>query len=576
MGLVNTALEIGRSALATYQSALQVIGNNVSNAGNADYTRQSAGLSALHGSPLPQGFQPGAGVALTELKRNLDESLENRLRAAIGDLESAVTSQQSIGRVEAYFDEATGASIATHVTEFFNSFDAVQNDPTDLGMRDIALATGAQLASSLSMLRADLKGLGDDIDGQIAELVTEADRLATQIGELNGEIGAAQAGRPGAAHALQDQRDALLRDLSEMFDVCVRHQSDGTINVYIGSEPLIMGGVSRGLTTAQTTDGEFARTIVQFADSGSPVTVRGGRLEGLIQSRDQHAYGRLADIDQLAAALIFEVNRVHADGQGLAGFTSVTGAYAVKDTAAALNGTDAELPFAPRNGSFYIAVTDDASGTAVAYQIEVDLDGIDEDGTLESLVADVNDTVEGVTASITADGRLQFEADTGLTFTFGHDGGQFREDTANLLAALGINTFFEGRSAADIAVNEALSASPSMLAAATVNLEGDGSNAGRLSAVGGATSDLLNGSSITEGYGQIANDVAVAGANALDDVEATNAVLAALQTQKESISGVNLDEEAIELLKCERAYQGAARYVVTVDRLLAELLALVR
>ena len=55
-----------------------------------------------------------------------------------------------------------------------------------------------------------------------------------------------------------------------------------------------------------------------------------------------------------------------------------------------------------------------------------------------------------------------------------------------------------------------------------------------------------------------------------------DAILAALQTQKESISGVNLDEEAIQLLKFERAYQAAARYVVTVDRLLAELLSLVR
>lgn len=576
MGFVNSALQIGRSALATYQSALQVIGNNVSNAGNPDYARQSAGLSALHGPALPEGFQPGAGVALTELKRNLDESLENRLRAAIGDLESALTTEQSIGRVEAYFDETTGASISTQLTEFFNSFDAVQNDPADLGIRDIALASGAQLASSLSALRADLKDLGDEIDGQIAELVTEADRLASQIGELNGEIGAAQAGWPESAHALQDQRDALLRELSELLDVSVRHQSDGTINVYIGSEPLIMGGVSRGLTTAQTTDGQFARTVVQFADSGSLVAVRGGRLEGLIQSRDVHAYGQLEDIDQLAAALIFEVNQVHADGQGLSGFASVTGTYAVKDPAAALNSADTGLAFAPHNGSFYVAVTDDATGTVVAYQIEVDLDGIDQDTTLESLVADINETVQGVTASITAGDRLQLEADAGLSFTFGHDGEQFRRDTANLLAALGINTFFEGSSAAEIAVNETLSASPSMLAASTVNLDGDGSNAGRLAGVGATASDLLGGSSITEGYGRISNEVATAGANALDDLEVTNAVLAALQTQKESISGVNLDEEAIQLLKFERAYQGAARYVVTVDRLLAELMALVR
>jgi flagellar hook-associated protein 1 FlgK len=212
----------------------------------------------------------------------------------------------------------------------------------------------------------------------------------------------------------------------------------------------------------------------------------------------------------------------------------------------------------------------------VAYQIEVDLDGTADDTTLESLVADINATVEGVTAGIAAGNRLQIEADSGFSFTFGHDGERFREDTSKVLAALGINTFFDGLSAADIQVNELLTAFPSLLAAATVNLDGDGSNAGRLAGVGQAVSEQLGGSSVTEYYARMANAVAVAGGSALDDVEADGAVLSALQLQKESISGVNLDEEALQLLKFERAYQGAARYVTTVDRLLMELIALVR
>ena len=576
MGLVNGALQIGRSALQTYQSALQVIGNNISNVGNPDYARQTVGLSAIPGTNLSPGMQPGAGVAFTDLKRNLDESLENRIRAAIGDLESAVARQQALGRVEAFFDEVSGKGISTKLTEFFNSFSNVQNDPSDISMRDIALVAGADLASSLVRLRSSLKALGDDFDGQIGTLVTDADQMAGQIAELNAEIAVAEAGGRGPAGALRDQRDALLRDLAELFAVTVREQPDGGINVYIGSEPLIQGGVSRGLTTEQVVDGDFARTVVRFADDGSPAPVQGGQLEGLIVARDQETYGRLADLDELAAALIFEVNRVHADGQGLSGFTSVTGTYAVADPTAALSTTEAGLSYAPQNGSFFIAVADDPTGTVVAYQIEVDLDGTADDTTLESLVADINATVEGVTAGIAAGNRLQIDADPGFSFTFGHDGERFREDTSNVLAALGINTFFDGLSAADIQVNELLTTFPSLLAAATVNLDGDGSNAGRLASVGEAASEQLGGSSITEHYARLANAVAVAGGSALDDVEADQAVLSALQLQKESISGVNLDEEALQLLKFERAYQGAARYVTTVDRLLMELIALVR
>ena len=579
MGLVSSAFQIGRSALQSYQSALQVVGNNISNAGNEDYTRQTVGLSAVHGQALPEGMQPGAGVALSELKRNLDESLENRLRAAIGDLESTEARQQSLARIEAIFDETSGAGISTKLNDFFNSFSDVQNSPADLGLREVAVAAGASLASSLTQLRNDLKDLGDEFDDQIDALVEEADELAGEIARLNAEIAAAEAGHPSAAHALKDQRDGLLRDLSEILDVNVRHHDDGTIYVYVGSEPLIMGGVSRGLTTAKNVDGEYARTSVYFADgteATAPVTVRGGSLEGLIRARDEDALGQVDAIDELAAAIIFEVNRVHSEGQGLDAFTSVTGTYSVLDPTAALNSTEADLAHAPQNGSFYIAMAD-SSGTVVAYQIEVDLDGIgDDDTTLESLVADLNATVEGLTASVTADNRLQLEADTGYTFTFGHDGERTREDSANLLAALGINTFFDGSTAADMTLNEAVKNDPSLLAAALVNFEGDGDNAGRLAQLGTTESEVLGGVTLLEGYSSVATDVALAGAAAADEVEVATAVHSALQAQKESISGVNLDEEALELLKYERAYQGAARYVVTVDALMDELLALVR
>ncbi len=576
MGLVNGALQIGRSALESYQSALQVVGNNISNAGNADYTRQTLGLSHIPGASTTEGFQPGSGVAMTGLKRNLDESLENRIRTGIGDRESSIIRQQNIGRVEAFFDEISGEGISSRLIDFFGNFSNVQNDPSSIGLRDIAISSGAELASSLGRLRSNLKSLGDELDERIASEVTEGDRVASQIAELNSEIAAAEAGGEAGANALRDQRDALLRNLAELFDVTVRNQSDGSINVYVGNEPLIQGGVSRGLTTDQAVTGDFVRTSVRFADDDSPVQVLGGRLEGLIAARDIDAYGRLDELDELTSAVIFEVNRIHADGQGLDGLRSVTGTYAVNDPDAALNSQQAGMTFLPKNGSFFIAVADDPTRTPVAYQIDVDLDGIGTDASLNSLVEDINANVDGVTASVTPENRLSIVADAGFSFSFGHDGGDFREDTSDVLAALGVNSFFNGSTAADITVNQALVDSPNALAAATAFIQGDGSNAGRLAEVGEMLSDQLGGLSINDQYVRIVNSVATAGANALDNVSSTDAVLSALQVQKGAISGVSLDEEAVALLKFERAYQGAARYISVVDELLNELMALVR
>ena len=576
MGLVTSALTSGRNALISYQGALQVVGNNVAGAGNADYTRQSALLTSVPGVRIGPGLQPGAGVTLSGLKRHVDESLENRLRTSTGDLQSAMAERDAIARVEAFFNDVSGTGISQKLTSFFNGMSDVQNAPDDLAIRSVAIASADALAGSLRSARQSLLDLGQSINGDIETATAEANQIATQLAELNTQIVSVEAGGRGQAGALRDRRDALLRDLSQTFDVTVREQPDGSASVYVGSEPLVQHGLSRGLTTVDDLDGEFVRTFVRFADTNSRINVAGGRIEGMIQARDVHALGRVQQLDQLAAGIIAEVNSIHADGQGLTPLTSVVSGEIVDDTSAPLNSVDAGLRNPPVDGSFFITVSDNATETPVAYRIEVDLDGEGPDTSLDDIVAAINDQVNGVTASITRDQRLSLAADTGFSFTFGHDGEQFREDSSKLLAALGINTFFEGSSAADIAVRQELVADSGLLAAATMNRVGDGINAGRIAGVIDAASTGLNNTSVLDFYNGIANGIASSGAAANETAEAADAITQSLQAQRESISGVSLDEEAIDLLRFERAFQGAARYVRTVDRLMQEMLSLVR
>jgi flagellar hook-associated protein 1 FlgK len=576
MGLVTSALQAGRNALISYQGALQVVGNNVSNAGNADYTRQSAELAAVMGTRVGPGLLPGAGVTLSGLKRHTDESIENRLRAARGDLQSALAEREAISRVEAFFDDFSGAGISQSLTGFFNTLSDVQNAPDDRAIRAVAISTGDSLASTLRGTRRDLFELGLDLNEQIRVTAGEGDRLAKEIAELNTEIAAVEAGGSGQANALRDRRDALLRELSEIFDVIIREQPSGAINVYIGSEPLIQSGSTRGITTSDEVDGEFVRTVVRFRDTNARINVAGGMIEGHILARDQQAFARMQELDDLASAIITEVNRLHADGQGLTPLRSVLGTESVADPDAPLNSVAAGLRNPPVDGSFYITVADDATGTPVAYRIDVDLDGAGADTSLNDLIAAINGQVSGVTATLTADQRLSLTADQGFSFSFGHDGEQFRADSSQALAGLGVNTFFTGSNAADIAVREALHGDSGLFAAASLNRTGDGINAGRMAGALDAASDTLDGISLLAGYNAIANGVAASGAEAANKLEAADAVSASLTAQRESISGVSLDEEAIELLRFERAFQGAARYVSTVDRLMQDMLALVR
>lgn len=574
MGLLNSSLQIGRNAILAYQGALQTIGSNVSSAGSPDYTRLAPQLDPIPGMIVGNGLQPGAGAALTDIRRYIDDALEDRLRLATGATQAAAARQSTLSQVEAFLDDISGAGVASRLNGFFQAFDNLQNTPEDLAVRNLTLAAGDQLAGSLSTLRAQFSKLGADIDGQIAGEVKQADALARQIADLNSRIATSEAGRRGQATALRDQRDALLRQLAQLMDVTVREQPDGAINVYVASEALIQGSTVRGLVAVTDLDGEFSRTSVRFADTNQQVQLNGGRLAGLIRSRDEDAYGQVAAIDQLAAAIIAEVNRVHANGQGLTGYRTVVGGFDVLSPDAPLNSSQAGLANPPRNGSFHITVTDYATGTPVAHRIEVNFSDPATSTTLRSLVEDINDQVDGLTAVVTSDNRLAMTADQGYSFSFGYDGQSPRPDTSGVLAALGVNSFFTGADARSIAVSSTLHSDPRLLAAASVALPGDGEIARQIASLDSFGIDRLAGTSIPQFFNGWVGQVAVTAGGTNADVESLASVQSALQAQKESISGVNLDEEAVSLVKFQRAFQGASRFVSVVDELLGDLMTL--
>jgi flagellar hook-associated protein 1 FlgK len=452
---------------------------------------------------------------------------------------------------------------------FFNAFGALQNQAHDGGAREMVLAAADALISEIGRQRTDLFALRDDLNVQIEDAARTANDLAAGIAQLNTQIVTIESTGQGGANALRDRRDDLLRQLSELIQIEIREQPNGSVNVYVGNEPLVQHNVSRGITAQLDLANGEPRMVVRFADDNGPLALRGGQITGLVVARDTHVMGYMDALDGFAAALIREVNIVHSQGQGLEGQTQVTGTYGVLDPTAALNTQAAGLPFAPRNGSFQINIRDQAGGATQTITITVDLDGIGTDDSLESLVAQINAKAGNLSASVTADYRLQLNAAEGFEFTFA-------EDSAHVLAALGVNTFFTGSDAKSMAVNDVLRGNLNLLAAATSPAEGDGSNAGALAALATRPLASLNGRSLTEHYNTIATQLGATSAAVKSSLEAADVIAFSLSAQRESISGVSLDEETISMLRLERAFQGAARYSATVDRLIEEMLQLAR
>ena len=198
----------------------------------------------------------------------------------------------------------------------------------------------------------------------------------------------------------------------------------------------------------------------------------------------------------------------------------------------------------------------------------MDLDGVGADDTLNTLAAKI-DALDHVSAEVTSDNRLKITADDGFKLTFG-------EDTSGALAALGINVFFTGSNSQDLSVNPDLSNNLNLLAASQTQETGDGSNAAAIAALGSTSLSDLGGQSILDFYNAIASGVAVRGAATKASATSASAVVDSLTAQRESLSGVSLDEEAISLMQYQRAFQAAAQYTTTINSLMDEVLSLVK
>jgi flagellar hook-associated protein 1 FlgK len=514
-------------------------------------------------------------VVLWDIWRQIDEALNGRIRTAVGDSASNLIQQQTMTRIEAALNELTDQDLSTRLSAFLSAFSALQRQPHDMAQRNVVLQEGAGLTNFIVELRGELRSIQENLDAQVRYQVEQADALADQIAELNGQVVTSEAGRAGSAAALRDQRDELLKQLSELINITSREVEGGSVNVFVGNMPLIQYSDNRGLSYRESEDANGNRPAqVVFSDDQEPVSLTSGKIHGLITSRDSQTEGIIGELDTWTKALIFEVNKLHGLGRGLDGFTTVTSAFDVADADASLAVTaDTELPWAVTNGVFYVQVYDSSGEPSGAPEmVEVNIGLGAGDTTLNTLAASLS-AVNGITATVTSSNHLQIQATTsGQSFAF------FAPDdlgnATNVLAALGINTFFDGYNGENIAVRSSLAADPRQLAASANGLPGNGEVAGRIAdlATNGVVS--LNGVGLADNFRSLVGNIATDSKAAQDNYRAAEVVVETLEMERQTISGVSVDEEAINMIMFQRAFQGAARYISLVDQMLEEVIAL--
>ena len=557
------SIQMGGNSLQAIQIGLQVVGNNIANANTPGFVREQVVYK-----PAPQqrigNLQIGLGVQVDGIIQQVDRFVQERLVAASSDRAGAEVQEKAFRDLETLLGELSDTDLSTAMSGFFNSVDEVLETPGDISVRNLVVLKGEALARDFNELSQRAQVHRRALNDRVVNMADEINLLTQEIRTSNLRIAQTEGGDGSSsdAGALCHQRQAAVDKLAELVDIRVTEQASGGLAISVGGEYLVFEAQLREVTVdVEASDGLSLGTI-EFVDTRSPLLVSGGELHGLYAARDEIVGGFLEDLDHLAASLAFEFNKVHSQGQGLVGFDSVTSVESVLNPQDPLDAVG--LPFTPVHGDFNIHVRSAGTGGSPVYEtanILVDLNGLEEDDTLESLVAQINDKAEGITASVSATGQLTISADSEeIEFAFAGD-------SSGLLAALGINTFFAGSTAQDLRVNDVLD-DERLFAASLGGVDADSRNAERMAAFLETPLEAAEGSSLADLYDQVVNNVSQGATIAQSVADGFRVFESTLEAEHQAVSGVNVDEEAIRMIMLQRAYQANARFIQTVSELL--------
>jgi flagellar hook-associated protein 1 FlgK len=561
-----SSIQVGASALQATQIGLQVAGQNIANASTPGYIREEAVLSP---GPTQQvgDLLEGTGVEVQGITQDVNTFLEQQLRGANSDQANASINNQTYTQLQGVLGALNSTNLDTSLSSFFSSIANVLNQPEDSTVRNQAVLNGQALAGTFNSLNAQVDQLRSNLNTQVVSDAGTVNSLLTQINSLNTQIATLTGGNnlPSAAVGLTDARNSALSSLSQLMNINVQEQPDGTMTVYSGGQYLVNEGVVRQVQVDNSTNRGQQVANLALAGSDTPLSITSGEVAGLINSRDNILGGFVDQLNSLAGTLSSEFNKIYSTGQGLSGYTQVTSATPVSNADAPLDETG--LAVTPVTGDFQVQVYNTQTGLSQNTDVHVVESGLGDDTTLNSLAAQLN-SISGLSATVNAQGQLT------IATTAANTQVAFSGDTSGALAALGINTFFTGSDAGSLSVNSAAVQDPSTFAASAGGVGVDTNVAQQLANFANVPLASQGGSTLTAMQNTLVANV-TQGANVAQSAsDGATSFQQSLQSQETSVSGVSLDEETVSMLEYQHDYEASARFISTISSLLDQLVQL--
>jgi flagellar hook-associated protein 1 FlgK len=549
MGMLGI-LNIGTTALLASQSALNTTSNNIANASTPGYTRQQVELSSVASGLNSATGSSGNGVTVSDITRLYDSFTTLQLRTEKSNSSYWNTYSGVSSSIESIFNETSSSGIASAISNFFNDWQAVAQNPQGSVERTQLISDANYLGSRIGSAYNSLNDQRTQLYKSSQDLVTQVNSITKQIADLNDKI----VQSPGALD-LQDQRDSLVESLNQIAAVNTVQDSSGRYNIFLGGTALVSSSGSNNMSVALDTKNNMQLSInMDGTATNINGQISGGQLKANLDMRDTVIPGYMNSLNAFAIDLSDKVNSMNSQGVGLDGstgnnfFNSLAATnHTVNNGTGTLSSVNITSPSSSNYDQYQVAYTAGSPEASTDYVVTDLTTGATVPNTLTIAAGGQSRTIEFNGMKMTIDGPMT----SNETFT-----AQADPQAATKLAV----------SFTDV----------SKIAAAqtAADLPGDNTNAQ-------AIAGLVNQNFVanTDPVSFYSNIVSTAGADsqsATTYVSFETSMVNQLESQRQSTSGVNLDEEAVNMVQYQKSYEAAAKMISVASDLLETLMGIIQ
>lgn len=553
---LGSVLNTAKQAILSNLTAINVTGSNIANVSTPGYTRLNPVFNSV-GTNNAGSSGEQVGVSISEIQRVYDKFLETGIVMQDAAVGSAAARKDLLAQIEGVLNESAGNGVSDALSKFWSAWDELSVNPSGESERSIVVSSARNLTSVFNQRAEELYTLQQNTDETIAGDIEKLNGYLSDMSAFNAEIVRIESSG-GSASALRDARATLLSDISSTIDINYIEQSDGALYIYLpeNGKTLVEGSKNWQLTVQPNSSNSNLYNIVFTDDVSNPLNnyIQGGELGGLLEIRDATLPAYIDKLNQTASSIINKVNSQHMDGYDQDG--NIGGLFFEKTVEAGDMAVSAVIVADTRKIAASSTVNADGDNATAMTALK--------DDKMYASLSQISVTVGsgGATGQINNIGQAYKNTTSNVEIT--RAAGSW-----SITAEGGYNNAHVLTSSNDSKVMVDLDNNGS--ADITLNLSGPWSDGDKLTfSLSKQDSTTTIGGYYSAFIARVGQDVA----NAATDLEREQVIATQNKNRREELSGVSLDEEMLNLIKYQMAYNAASRVTGIVSELMDTMIAI--